>query len=151
MGDVVLSMRAGLLQLEGRKLTADKRKGILEVITPSSRLVWVAETSRSTEEVKIMLEGEKVELELLPGPQRAIAVRKNGERTAFFWIQERDSSEGADERRVTEFNSLLERLCSAPASAAAPAQAGHNGRGHGLFPGGHHSRRGQQTDKQRLT
>ena len=112
MSDVLLSLRAGLLRLEGRTLTADARKGILEIISTPSRLAWVPETSRTSEEFSVPLSGAKIELELLPGPQRAVSVRKNGERTAFFWLQDPDKSEGADERRVSEFNALLERLCA---------------------------------------
>ena len=113
MSDVALSMRVGLLRLEGRTLSADTRKGILEVISsPPARLVWVAESSRTNEEVRVPLQGVKVVLELLPGPQRALCLRKNGERSAFFWMQEPDTSDGADERRVAGFNALIERLCS---------------------------------------
>ena len=113
-----MSMRAGLLRLDGRTLTADPRRGTLQVVMPRPRLVWVADGARDAE-FAVDLSSGAVALQMLPGPQRALCVRKDNTPQQYLWLQEPASSPEADTRRTADFNALIERLRAAASQESA--------------------------------
>ena len=113
-----MSMRAGLLRLDGRTLTADPRRGTLQVVMPRPRLVWVADGARDAE-FAVDLSSGAVALQMLPGPQRALCVRKDNTPQQYLWLQEPESSPEADTRRTADFNALIERLRAAASQESA--------------------------------
>ena len=108
-------------------LVADTRTGTLRVAETSQQtheLVWTP-TCASVPEVRVALSAAApVVVERLPGPQRAVCVRQGSVRHAFFWLQDPATTEDADAQRISHFNAVLTRLCTAvPPVAPATTQA----------------------------
>jgi hypothetical protein len=112
---VVAEMKAGRLELvDGKRLVADGRKGVLQIVKESAavaRVVWRPRTSATAPaefDSRIVLAGpvgaSEACVEVLKG-QRVVALRIAGQRVAFFWVQEPDPA--SDAALIAAMNAAL--------------------------------------------
>jgi len=110
-GETVLcDFRVGKMKLEGSRMSADPRKGKIQVVQcPDglTRFRWVSrETDASTEDEMIIFPNE-AKFEKIPNPNARVFMLKFDEksRNLYFWMQEPKKDE--DPQVVAEINNAL--------------------------------------------
>ncbi|KAI3849473.1 hypothetical protein MKX03_033765 [Papaver bracteatum] len=109
--DVMLEFRAGKLNLEGTRLVADSRKGLVRISRGDEGLLhfqWLDRTQNVLEDDQIIFPDEAVFEKVGPPSERVYRLKfSTDNRTFFFWMQEPNSDE--DSRISTSVNFHMNR------------------------------------------
>ncbi|RZC71961.1 hypothetical protein C5167_035125 [Papaver somniferum] len=109
--DVMLEFRAGKLNLEGTRLVADSRKGLVRIARGDEGLLhfqWLDRTQNVLEDDQIIFPDEAVFEKVGPPSERVYRLKfSTDNRTFFFWMQEPNSDE--DSRISTSVNFHMNR------------------------------------------
>lgn len=130
-GTTLAQINAGVLNYDAntRLLTPDTRKGVLKVVVNAEEafsLVWRPRGEEGTVQPEYSLAlrpPKKVEVSKIKG-QRAVSVRVDGAKKAFFWIQEAGDESG-DTEPINEINESIVTAIemSSSSSSLEPAEA----------------------------
>jgi len=136
----LLSMKAGKMELSGKTVTPDKRKGLLVLRKADDglmHLVWKDRGANTVEDDLIIFQGDAT-LKHLPQCKDGFAMllEFTTGRRIFFWSQEpRKKGTGWEKENISKEMELLDKANdilngNTPAPAAAPAALGFGGMTH---------------------
>ncbi|KAI3974452.1 hypothetical protein MKX01_017945 [Papaver californicum] len=109
--DIMLEFRAGKMNLEGTRLVADSRKGLVRIARGDEGLLhfqWLDRTQNVLEDDQIIFPDEAVFEKVGPASERVYLLKfSTDNRKFFFWMQEPKSDD--DSRICTSVNFHMNR------------------------------------------